>query len=90
MSRILAGELVVVRVEEGTPAAAFGSTPLWEGVDAIHGAIDALHPDELLPVVEPEDRRGWVRVLSPRGRIGWVHREFVERVSAQSGGHSVE
>jgi len=90
VSRFLTGELLFVRMEEGSPSEALQCTPLWEGIGAAHGAIDSLRVDELLPVVSPEDSRGWVRVLSPRGKLGWVHRDNVARVSAQSEGHRVE
>jgi len=90
VSRFLTGELLFVRMEEGSPSEALQCTPLWEGIGAAHGAIDSLRTDELLPVVSPEDSRGWVRVLSPRGMIGWVHRDNVARVGAQSEDRSVE
>lgn len=90
MSRFTTGDLLAVRLDEEGVAWAIGSTPLWEGIGAAHGAIDSLKEHELLPVVSPENNQGWVCVLSPRGRVGWIHREHVALVSAQSDGRSVE
>lgn len=90
MSGFRAGDLLIVRMEEGSLSEALQRTPLWEGTGAVHGVIDSLRTDEELPVVSAEDSRGWVRVLSPRGKLGWVHRDNVGCVSKQSEGYSVE
>lgn len=90
MSRFQVGDLLTVRMEEGSLSEALQRTPLWEGTYAVHGVIDSLRADEELPVVFAEDSRGWVRVLSPRGKLGWVNRDNVACVFKQNEGHSVE
>jgi hypothetical protein len=90
VSRFAVGDLLTVRLFTGSAAWALGCTPLWEGFGAAHGAIDSLRERELLSVVSSENNQGWVRVLSPRGRVGWICRMHVIQVSAQIAGCSVE
>lgn len=74
MSRFKVGE--ILSSKERT----FG-TAVWNFTN-LNEAVDAIDADEIVTVVKPEDDYGWVRILTPRGVVGVVHRHNIKRASS--------
>jgi hypothetical protein len=53
----------------------YGSTVIWH--DGLNEEVDRMHANEVMTVVGDQDEYGWIRVLTPRGVVGYVHRTNV-------------
>jgi hypothetical protein len=53
----------------------YGSTVIWH--DGLTEEVDKVRMNELMTIVGDQDEYGWIRVLTPRGVIGYVHKTNV-------------
>ena len=54
----------------------FGTT-VWE--EDLNTVSDSLESHEYVTVLEPPDNYGWTRILTPRGKVGLVHKNNLKR-----------
>lgn len=66
MSRYKQGEILSAKER------VFG-TAVWN-IDDLNDVVDSVEHHDILITVKPEDNYGWVRILTPNGKIGIVHR----------------
>jgi hypothetical protein len=51
------------------------SVIVWD--DGLTGEVDKICINELVTIVRDQDEYGWIKVLTPRGTIGFVHKTNV-------------
>lgn len=68
--RFLRGELLVPKDH------VFGTT-VWDA--SFNDVVDSLEANEIVTVTKAEDSYGWTWVLTPRGKVGVVHRANLRR-----------
>ena len=64
------GELLILKEH------VFGTT-VWES--DLNTVADSLESHEYVTVLEPPDSYGWTYILTPRGKVGLVHKNNLRR-----------
>ena len=69
LDRFVSGSIIIAK------ETVYGSKIVWrEGLTA---EVDKVQSNELMTVVEDQDEYGWIRVITPRGVIGLIHKTNV-------------
>jgi hypothetical protein len=69
LNRFISGSMIIAK------ETVYGSTVIWH--DGLNEEVDRMHANEVMTVVGDQDEYGWIRVLTPRGVVGYVHRTNV-------------
>ena len=69
LNRFISGSMIIAK------ETVYGSTVIWH--DGLTEEVDKVRMNELMTIVGDQDEYGWIRVLTPRGVIGYVHKTNV-------------
>ena len=69
LSNFISGSILTIK------ETVYGSTVIWQ--DGLNEEVDRMRANEVMTVVGDQDEYGWIRVLTPRGVIGYVHKTNV-------------
>ena len=69
LNRFISGSMIIAK------ETVYGSIIVWH--DGLTQEADKICMNELMTIVRDQDEYGWIKVLTPRGVVGYVHKTNV-------------